>query len=132
MAGDLFVGAGQQHAGHLVGVGDVEALVDGENAGVGVLDDGAEHLLRFQALFFGLLTLGDIPDDSQHDRLAINLDAVEADLGIEQGAVELAVPPLEPLGAARPGQLDFFEGLLPGLLAIGLNRRGKAVGHLVQ
>ena len=71
MPDDLVVGVHQHLADHIVGVSDAECLIDGEDAGVGVFHDGAEHLLRFLPLVVLFLALGNIMDDAENDEICL-------------------------------------------------------------
>lgn len=68
----------------------------------------------------GLFPFGDVADDGEEEGLFVEIHAVEADFGVEFGAVEAAVAPFEALGFAKDGAADFFAGGEKGVLAVGL------------
>ena len=87
--------------------------------------------LELEALLLGPPALGDVAHDGQQVRPRAQLDAGEADLGVEGRAVRARVEPLEDLvlagqGGPRIFSADFSAESRPSCCRGGENRAGAA------
>src|SRR5262249_49378642 len=91
---------------------------------------GAQLLAGTLQALLGLLALGDVAHDRENERLLVKVHAVEADLGVEFGAVEALGTPLETLRDTEVDGADFFQSLARGKLSVGLELGREAHGRL--
>ena len=76
----------------------------------GLFEEDAESLFALAEGLVGILSFGDVADDGEDVDAGGELDAVETDFGVKEGAVEFLVLPLEELRFSVEG-VEYYGGI---------------------
>ncbi len=81
------------------------------------------HFLRLAQLLFQPFAHGDVAHHGQQEHVGRQVDARQADLGVERRAVGPAMDPFKELGIPGVRGQDLFPGFVPRIAAVRLQGR---------